>query len=384
MDDDFPDANEEYANVRAGAVQHPLDPRRGNRGAQGELQSRLADDPAPPAVEMNLPVNYAEVVKDPPDQAVLTVNTSWGKTVQIKQWHWDRLKPDALITLEGKRRSGKTNLLRNMLKAMRRYYPEVYIFTGTKMSQEYKGLVPDRYIFDNLQQFPPDSPQYPGGMDAFLHIWHRQVERVEAMRKRGKNDKNIDVLVIIEDLVANEQSHRGFHDIPLFNRIAYNGVGITFVGDKAGTLIEGNVFEGNIDNIGKSGGGANIFRGHDNVQGATDVGPNPDSLPGYYGLAAGSWKHWCNVWGVDYEWVKKQFASQGMMEKSGITVSRWIDGVLEANENIDQDSNIRAVVYWGMAPNSQTRGLEMVEAMKKLDMLVVIEPPFSPSHVIVP
>ena len=34
-----------------------------------------------------------------------------------------------------------------------------------------------------------------------------------------------------------------------------------------------------------SGGGANIFRGHDNVQGATDVGPNPDSLPGYYGLA---------------------------------------------------------------------------------------------------
>jgi len=129
-----------------------------------------------------------------------------------------------------------------------------------------------------------------------------------------------------------------------------------------------------LGNVGVSGGGTNIFRGHDNVQGATDVGPNPDSLPGYYGLAAGSWKHWCAVWGVDYEWVKKQYASQGMMEKSGITVSRWIDGVLEANENIDQDSNLRAVVYWGMAPNSQTRGLEMVEAMKKLDLLVVIDP----------
>ena len=129
-----------------------------------------------------------------------------------------------------------------------------------------------------------------------------------------------------------------------------------------------------LGNIGKSGGGANIFRGHDNVQGATDVGPNPDSLPGYYGLAAGSWKHWCKVWGVDYEWVKSQYASQAMMEKSGITVSRWIDGVLEKNENIDQDSNLRAVVYWGMAPNSQTRGLEMVEAMKKLDLLVVIDP----------
>jgi anaerobic selenocysteine-containing dehydrogenase len=55
-----------------------------------------------------------------------------------------------------------------------------------------------------------------------------------------------------------------------------------------------------LGNIGKSGGGANIFRGHDNVQGATDVGPNPDSLPGYYGLAAGAWKHYAAVWGVDY------------------------------------------------------------------------------------
>ncbi|MDX9837920.1 MAG: formate dehydrogenase subunit alpha, partial [Azoarcus sp.] len=129
-----------------------------------------------------------------------------------------------------------------------------------------------------------------------------------------------------------------------------------------------------LGNVGKSGGGTNIFRGHDNVQGATDVGPNPDSLPGYYGLAAGSWKHWATVWGVDYEWIKGRYASEAMMTKSGITVSRWIDGVLEDNELIDQDSNLRAVVYWGHAPNSQTRGAEMIEAMKKLDTMVVIDP----------
>ena len=129
-----------------------------------------------------------------------------------------------------------------------------------------------------------------------------------------------------------------------------------------------------LGNIGVSGGGANIFRGHDNVQGATDVGPNPDSLPGYYGVATGSWKHFAAVWGVDYDWIKSRFASQAMMEKPGMTVSRWIDGVLEKNELIDQDNNLRAVVYWGHAPNSQTRGKEMVEAMKKLDTLVVIDP----------
>jgi formate dehydrogenase major subunit len=129
-----------------------------------------------------------------------------------------------------------------------------------------------------------------------------------------------------------------------------------------------------LGNVGVSGGGTNIFRGHDNVQGATDVGPNPDSLPGYYGIATGSWKHWARVWNVDYDWLKGRFASQTMMEKPGMTVSRWIDGVLEKNDLIDQDPNIRMMFFWGHAPNSQTRGLEMKKAMDKLDMLVVIDP----------
>src|SRR5689334_20384676 len=129
-----------------------------------------------------------------------------------------------------------------------------------------------------------------------------------------------------------------------------------------------------LGNVGVPGGGTNIYRGHDNVQGATDVGPNPDSLPGYYGIAAGAWKHWAAVYGVDYEWIKKQFSSVKSMETPGITVSRWQDAVLEKNENLDQDPNVRAVVFWGHAPNSQNRGKEMVEAMKKLELLVVVDP----------
>jgi len=128
-----------------------------------------------------------------------------------------------------------------------------------------------------------------------------------------------------------------------------------------------------LGNVGVSGGGTNIFRGHDNVQGATDVGPNPDSLPGYYGLAEGSFKHFAATWGVDFEWIKKQYAP-GMMTKSGMTVSRWVDGVMENNALIDQESNLRGLFFWGHAPNSQTRGLEMKRAMDKLDLLVVIDP----------
>jgi formate dehydrogenase major subunit len=129
-----------------------------------------------------------------------------------------------------------------------------------------------------------------------------------------------------------------------------------------------------LGNVGVPGGGANIFRGHDNVQGATDVGPNPDSLPGYYGIVEGSWRHFAKVWDVDYDWIKGRFASPAMMTKPGITVSRWIDGVMEKNELIDQDPNLRGVLFWGHAPNSQTRGLEMKRAMDKLDLLVVIDP----------
>src|SRR5262247_4081430 len=130
-----------------------------------------------------------------------------------------------------------------------------------------------------------------------------------------------------------------------------------------------------LGNVGRSGGGCNIYRGHDNVQGATDVGPNPDTLPGYYPVAVpGSWTHWARVWNVDLKWLQDRYSSPAMMAKPGITVSRWIDGVMEKNENIDQDSNIRAMFYWGHAPNSQTRGLDMVKAMKMLDMLVVVDP----------
>ncbi|QPC44775.1 formate dehydrogenase subunit alpha [Kaustia mangrovi] len=129
-----------------------------------------------------------------------------------------------------------------------------------------------------------------------------------------------------------------------------------------------------LGNMGTAGGGTNIFRGHDNVQGATDLGVLCHTLPGYYGLSAGAWKHWSRVWDVDYEYLKGRFASEELMGESGIPVSRWFDGVLEAKDNMDQPDNVRAMVFWGHAPNSQTRLPDMKKAMEKLDLLVVVDP----------
>ena len=137
-----------------------------------------------------------------------------------------------------------------------------------------------------------------------------------------------------------------------------------------------------LGNMGTSGGGTNIFRGHCNVQGATDLGVLANTLPGYYGLKPGSWAHWARVWGEDLDWLKGRFATmktkdgkdKAMMNETGIPVSRWIDGVLEAKENLGQPNNTRAMVLWGHAPNSQTRQADMKVAMEKLDLLVVVDP----------
>ncbi|MEZ5843409.1 MAG: molybdopterin-dependent oxidoreductase [Hyphomicrobiaceae bacterium] len=135
-----------------------------------------------------------------------------------------------------------------------------------------------------------------------------------------------------------------------------------------------SIFQLALGNIGKPGGGANIFRGHDNVQGATDLGLVCDSLPAYYGLSEGAWQHWARVWDLDYEWIKSRFGSKELMERKGMPVSRWFDGVLEDPKNLDQPANVGAMVFWGHAPNSQTRGPDLKKALEKLDLLVIIDP----------
>ncbi|MDH3669496.1 MAG: formate dehydrogenase subunit alpha, partial [Paracoccaceae bacterium] len=138
-----------------------------------------------------------------------------------------------------------------------------------------------------------------------------------------------------------------------------------------------------LGNMGKAGGGTNIFRGHDNVQGATDFGVLSHTLPGYYGLSTGSWKHWSRVWDVDFDYIKGRFATMkgkdgkdvNLINKKGIVVSRWFDGVLEDPANmVDQPNKVRGMVFWGHAPNSQTRLPDMQKAMGMLDLLVVIDP----------
>jgi formate dehydrogenase major subunit len=127
-------------------------------------------------------------------------------------------------------------------------------------------------------------------------------------------------------------------------------------------------------NVGKPGTGANIFRGHDNVQGATDVGLDIVTLPFYYGLVEGAWRHWSRVWEVDYDYLQSRFDSKKIMETPGIPLTRWFDAVLLPKEQVDQKDNVRAMFVQGHASNSITRIPESLKGLAKVDLLVVADP----------
>jgi len=127
-------------------------------------------------------------------------------------------------------------------------------------------------------------------------------------------------------------------------------------------------------NVGGPGMGANIFRGHTNVQGATDLGLDIVTLPLYYGLAEPAWRHWSRVWEEDFEWLKTRFDDPKLMNTPGIPSTRWHDATLLAKDQVAQTDNIKCMFVMGHGGNTVTRMPEAAKALASLDLLVVADP----------
>jgi formate dehydrogenase major subunit len=127
-------------------------------------------------------------------------------------------------------------------------------------------------------------------------------------------------------------------------------------------------------NVGGPGMGANIFRGHTNVQGATDLGVDIVSLPLYYGLVEGAWRHWGRVWEVEYDWLQSRFDSKAIMETPGIPSTRWFDATLLPKDQVAQKDNVKAMIVFGHGGNTVVRIPEAAKGIEKLDLLVVADP----------
>jgi formate dehydrogenase major subunit len=129
-----------------------------------------------------------------------------------------------------------------------------------------------------------------------------------------------------------------------------------------------------LGNMGVPGGGCDVFRGHDSIQGVTDIGGGPETLPGYYGIGESAWKHWAKVWDVPYDWLLSRFKSKQLMEKPGFTVARWYEGVLLDPKELGQDTNIKAVMFWGHSTQSMQQMDRVKKALEKVELVVDIDP----------
>jgi formate dehydrogenase major subunit len=127
-------------------------------------------------------------------------------------------------------------------------------------------------------------------------------------------------------------------------------------------------------NVGIEGTGANIFRGHCNVQGATDFGLDVGTLPAYYGLDEGAWRHWGRVWNVPHESMVARFDTPAMMAAPGIPTTRYFDAVTLPKDQIQQRDRLKAMMVFGHGGNTVTRMPEAVKGLEGLDLLVVADP----------
>ena len=165
--------------------------------------------------------------------------------------------------------------------------------------------------------------------------------------------------------------------------------------------------------IGRAGGGLQVMRGHANIQGTTDLGPNAHILPGYYSVSSAStWRYWAHVWSespytdgeVSFEDLYEKFdhmpddlyeeqAGGGdaiigdpedteddtsMMFQNGLTVSRWYESALDQGDRLlestlYQPEKTKMAVFWGHSANSLTEMDRMKQAMEELDTLVVVD-----------
>lgn len=133
----------------------------------------------------------------PEDQYSIPIPRLWqdivtpsGNEVKVKLFDFSLCRPDYTLVNMGKRRSGKTQFTRNYMKAFRPYFPEVYVFTGTKVDIEYDQFVPSKYIFRGYNDTTIEA------------ILYRQEQRQTNMRKRGVNDQNINVLLVLDDCIT--------------------------------------------------------------------------------------------------------------------------------------------------------------------------------------
>ncbi len=217
----------------------------------------------------------------------------------------------------------------------------------------------------------------------FKNGWHDKgfindrVYGMEDIMKEAKNwplEKVADVTGVDADLILQITKHYAQHTPGTL----IWAMGLTQHSNGSSNTRMAPILQLALGNMGVEGGGCNILRGHDNVQGATDMCCLSHTLPGYYGLSDGSWKYFAKSWGVDYDWLKGRFKDPSWMNKKGFTLSRWWSGVLAGNPGEDaihnNGTNLKALFVMGNGITSTAQTKKVKEALDNLDIAVFCDP----------
>lgn len=125
------------------------------------------------------------------------------------------------IIVYGPRRSGKSKFIKNLCQRLRPYYPNAVCFTKTKSSCEYHSFLPDTCIIEGL-----DEP-------LLLTLLFDQAKKKRA-ESRGIDQGNYNLLVIIDDCMAEKLRYRDIFNMVFFNGRHYNVTLIVTVQDVKG------------------------------------------------------------------------------------------------------------------------------------------------------
>jgi len=135
---------------------------------------------------------------DEPDDMVIGTWTSavTGMVINIYQFEWRLLGTDFTIAIYGKRRTGKTHIIKAMCFQMRRYYPLVIVFTKTKFNGDLLKLFPDACIFNDLDE------------GLLERIMDAQKDRVQEAKKAPEPWVNCRMLLVLDDVLSDKKSPR--------------------------------------------------------------------------------------------------------------------------------------------------------------------------------
>jgi hypothetical protein len=106
---------------------------------------------------------------------------------ELKEFDFSHIKPDSTITLYGRRRLGKSFMLRYIMHMLAHYFAFGLVFTNTKLNQYWQNHMPDKFIHKGYK---------PAVLKKFL-------ERQEILKLDPKY-KNVNkrAFVILDDTIS--------------------------------------------------------------------------------------------------------------------------------------------------------------------------------------